>query len=76
LIGSIRSECLDHVIVLNERHLRRILTDYFSYYHTCRSHLSLDRSAPILRQVERPAQGKVIAIPQVGGLHYRYRRCA
>jgi len=76
LIGSIRRECLDHVIILNERHLRRILTDYFHYYHSSRAHLSLDRNSPIEREIEPPYRGRVIAIPQVGGLHHRYRRAA
>ena len=76
LNGSIRRECLDHVIVLNEAHLRRILTSYFAHYHESRAHLSLERNAPIPRRVEHPSEGKVIAIPQVGGLHHRYRRAA
>lgn len=76
LIGSIRRECLNHVIVLSERHLRRILRSYFEYYHESRTHLSLERNAPIEREVEPPSQGKVVAIPQVGGLHHRYRRAA
>ena len=76
LIGSIRRECLDHLIVLNEAHLRRILTSYFTYYHEARTHLSLDRNAPIPRRVEPPSRGPVIAIPQVGGLHHRYTRAA
>ncbi len=76
LIGSIRRECLDHVIVLNEAHLRRILAGYFEYYHESRTHLSLDRNAPIPREVEPPSHGRVIAIPQVGGLHHRYTRAA
>jgi len=76
IIGSIRRECLDHVIVLNDRHLRRILTDYFHYYHHARVHLSLDRNSPVARDVEPPDRGKVVAIPQVGGLHHRYRRAA
>jgi putative transposase len=76
LIGSIRRKCLDHVIVLNEAHPLRILRDYFAYYHEARAHLSLDRNAPIPRNVEPPQQGKVIAIPQVGGLHHRYARAA
>ena len=76
LIGSIRRDCLDHVIVLNEAHLRRILTDYFAYYHKSRTHLSLDRNAPMPREVEPPSCGRVIAIPMVGGLHHRYTRAA
>jgi len=76
LNGSIRRECLVHVIVLNETHLRRILTSYFAYYHEFRAHLSLGCNAPVPRRVEHPSEGKVIAIPQVGGLHHRYRRAA
>jgi len=76
LIGSIRRECLDRVIVLNEEHLRRILDTYFDYYHNSRTHLSLDRNAPIEREVDPPSKGKVISIPQVGGLHHQYKRVA
>ena len=76
LIGSIRRECLDHVIVFNKAHFRRILKSYFAYYHESRAHLSLDRNAPVPRRVERPAEGKVVAVPQVGGLHHRYTRAA
>jgi hypothetical protein len=76
LIGSVRREYLDHVIILNERHLLRILRLYFEYYlHSC-THLSLERNAPIERKVEPPHLGRVLAIPQVGGLHHRYRRAA
>jgi putative transposase len=76
VIGSIRRECLDHLIVVNEDHLRRILRDYFKYYHDSRPHQSLERNSPAPREIEPPSQGKVIAIPQVGGLHHRYRRAA
>jgi putative transposase len=76
LIGSIRRECLDHVIVLDQDHLRRILRSYFSYYHESRTHLSLKRNSPFPRPVEPPATGRVISVPQVGGLHHRYQRCA
>ena len=76
LIGSIRRECLNHTIVFSEAHLRRILTSYFAYYHESRAHLSLERNAPVPRRVEHPSEGKVIAIPQVGGLHHLYRRAA
>ncbi len=76
VIGSIRRECLDHVIVLNERHLYRILADYFAYYHNSRPHLSLDRNSPTPRDVEGPSHGEVVSIPQVGGLHHRYTRAA
>jgi len=76
IVGSIRRECLNHVIVLNERHLHRILRSYFEYYHGSRTHLSLDRNSPVKRVVEPPERGNVIAIPMVGGLHHRYRRAA
>ena len=76
LIGSIRRECLNHVIVLGENHLQRILVAYFDYYNHCRTHLALDGNAPLPRQVEPPPLGKVRAIPHVGGLHHRYTRAA
>jgi putative transposase len=76
LIGSVRRECLNHVIVLNERHLHRILSEYFDYYNNSRAHLSLDGNAPLPREVEPPERGDVIALPQVGGLHHRYTRVA
>ena len=67
IIGSIRRECLNHVIVLDEVHLRRILASYFAYYNESRAHLALDRNAPAPRRVEHPSEYKVIAIPQAGG---------
>jgi transposase InsO family protein len=76
LIGSIRRECLDHVLVLGEPHLRRILTRYLAYYHRARTHLSLAKDAPDRRPVEPPELGMVIPIPEVGGLHHRYVRRA
>ncbi len=76
LVGSIRRECLDHVIVWNERSLRRTLQNYFAYYQRSRTHLSLGKDAPEPRAVEPPEQGRVVAIPQVGGLHHRYQRRA
>ena len=76
MIGSIRRDCLDHVIVLNDRHLHRILSDYFDYYHNSRPHLSLDRNSPTARCIEPPSEGEVVAIPQVGGMHHRYMRRA
>src|SRR5262249_11644109 len=73
LIGSIRRECLDHVITLSERHLRRVLSSYFQYHHDARTHLSLDKDCPRPRPVQLPCTGdNVIAFPQVGGLHHRY----
>jgi transposase InsO family protein len=76
LIGSIRRECLDHVIVLNEDHLHRILTEYFAYYHHARTHLALGRNAPMPRAVEPPAKGEVVSTPYLGGLHHLYTRAA
>lgn len=76
VIGSIRRECLDHVIVLNEDHLRHILADYVEYYNNVRPHLSLERNAPSPRAVGPPENGKVVATPCLGGLHYRYSRAA
>jgi putative transposase len=76
LVGSIRHECLDHVLVLSERHLRRILARYFSYYHQARTHLALDKDAPDGRPVELSGAGRIVEIPEVGGLHHRYVRQA
>ena len=76
IIGSIRRDCLDHVIVLNERHLRRILREYFTYYHTSRTHLSLNKDPPESRAVESVVSGNIVALPRVGGLHHRYTRIA
>ena len=76
LIGSIRRECLNHDLVLSERHLRRILIRYFAYYHRARTHLAFDKDAPDVRPVELPAAGPIVEIPEVGGLHRRYVRQA
>jgi putative transposase len=76
VIGSIRRECLDHVIVLNQAHLRRILTIYSQYYHRTRTHLGLAKDAPDPRPVSATSTGTIIAIPEVGGLHHRYERQA
>jgi putative transposase len=76
LVGSIRRECLDHMIVFSEDHLRRVLDSYFAYYHESRTHLSLERNAPTPRRVEPRCEGRVVAIPHVGGLHHRYARAA
>ena len=73
---SVRHECLDHVLVLSDRHLRRMLTAYFAYYHRTRTHLSLDKDAPDGRTIEPPGRGTIIPIPEVGGLHHRYVRQA
>jgi transposase InsO family protein len=75
-IGSLRRECLDHVIVLNERQLSRILSDYAHYYNRSRTHLALEKDAPQRRAIHDRDLGKVIAFPEVGGLHHRYERRA
>jgi putative transposase len=76
LVGSVRRECLDHMIVLGEQHLRRILTAYFSYYHKSRTHLSLHKDAPETRAVHPPSMGAIVEIPDLGGLHHHYERRA
>ena len=76
LIGSIRRECLNHVIVINDKHLRRILKGYFRYYLNSRTHLSLEKDAPEPRKIQAPELGRIIEIPEVGGLHHRYERRA
>jgi transposase InsO family protein len=76
LIGTLRRECLDHGVVLNETHLRRVLRDYLTSYHRCRTHLSLEKDAPEPRPVERPDHGAIVEIPMVGGLHHQYTRLA
>jgi putative transposase len=77
VIGSIRRECLDHIIIWNERGLRRHLRRYLTYYHVWRPHLSLDKDAPIPRATQPPSAGQIVAIPEVGGLqHHDERRAA
>jgi putative transposase len=76
LIGSIRRECLDHVIVLHERHLRRLLTAYFHYYHRWRTHRALDMDCPRPRPIQRPEVGSIWEVPEVDGLHHPYERRA
>ena len=76
VIGSIRRDCLDHVIVLNERHLRRLLHTYVAYYHRSRTHLALGKDTPDPRPVSAADAGPVVARPEVGGLHHRYERRA
>ncbi len=75
-MGSVRREYLDHVIVCNERGLRRVLNAYMEYYLRSQTHLALDKDAPVSRPVARPSHGGIVAIPQVGGLHHRYERRA
>ena len=72
LIGSIRRECLDHLVVSGEEHLRRILKTYAAYYNDVRTHLSLRKDAPSFRRPE--TFGGIVAIPVLGGLHHQYVR--
>jgi putative transposase len=76
VIGSIRREVLNHVIVVSEQHLKRLLTSYFAYYHRWRCHRSLAMDCPEPRPVHRPECGKVVAVPEVSGLHHHYERQA
>jgi putative transposase len=74
--GSIRRECLDHVIVFSERHMRRVLRSYLEYYHGSRTHLGLGKDCPFPRGIEPHDVGPVLEEPMVGGLHHRYSRRA
>jgi transposase InsO family protein len=76
VIGSVRRECTDHVIVTGAAHLRRVLRAYVAYYNADRPHLALDKDSPATRPVRPPGRGQVIAVPRVGGLHHRYDRRA
>jgi transposase InsO family protein len=76
VIGTIRRECLDHVIVFGADHLRKVLAEYLEYYHRSRTHLGLEKDCPIPRAVEPRAAGEVVALPVLGGLHHRYLRRA
>jgi transposase InsO family protein len=76
VIGTIRRECLDHVIVFNEQSLRRHLRGFLDYYHRSRTHLSLQKDTPEARSIQAAEPGRIIAIPEVGGLHHRYERRA
>jgi transposase InsO family protein len=75
-IGTIRRECLDHMIVFNECSLRRHLESFIDYYHRSRTHLGLEKDTPESRPIQPPTTGRIIAIPEVGGLHHRYERRA
>jgi putative transposase len=76
VIGSIRRECLDHFLILNETHLYRLLRAYVAYYNAVRPHQALDNNSPQPRDIDPPPGGRIIAVPQVGGLHHRYQRAA
>jgi len=76
VIGTIRCECLDHVIIFNEGSLYRQMKSFAAYYHGSRTHLSLAKDSPEPRAVQPPELGRIVAVPQVGGLHHRYERRA
>jgi putative transposase len=76
VIGTIRRESLEHVIVFNERGLHRYIRDFVDYYHRSRTHLGLAKDTPESRSVQSAQAGRVISIPEVGGLHHRYERRA
>jgi transposase InsO family protein len=72
LIGTLRRECLDYVLIVGERHLRRMLASYSSYYNETRTHLALEKDAPLRRAIQRC--GAIITTPILSGLHHRYVR--
>ena len=72
LIGSVRRECLDHILVFGEAHLRRVLKTYAGYYNKVRTHLSLDKDAPNCRPTQ--TVGSIVAMPVLEGLHHQYVR--
>ncbi len=76
VIGSIRRECLDHIVILGELHLKRILASYAGYYHCVRTHLSLDRDTPHCPPIQSPEQGRISELKRIGGLHHEYVRMA
>jgi hypothetical protein len=76
LIGTIRRECLDHLIVINEKHLKRTLGSYLRYYQGWRTHRSLEMDCPEPREVRAVDRGGVVEVPEVGGLHHHYERVA
>ncbi|MFT5233045.1 MAG: putative transposase [Candidatus Krumholzibacteriia bacterium] len=76
MIDTIRRECLDHVIVLNEKHLRRVLKEYLAYYHESRTHLGLKKDAPVSRSIQSCDANRIVSEPVLGGLHHRYFRDA
>ena len=76
VIVTIRRECLDHMIVINERCLYQHLKNFVDYYHRRRTHLALEKDSPEPRPIQPPDTGRIITIPEVGGLHHRYKRRA
>jgi putative transposase len=75
-LGSLRRECLDHIIAFNESSLRRIVKAYFEYYEHSRTQLALEKDAPASRAIQPPILGRVIGLPELGRLHHRYKRRA
>jgi transposase InsO family protein len=75
-VGTLRRELLDHVIVLGERHLLRLVRDHMAYYNEDRPHTALGGDAPVARAIEPPSAANVVALSRVGGLHHRYSRAA
>ena len=76
VIGTIRRECLDHVIVFGQRSLHHHLCSFTAYYHGTRTHLGLHKDSPEPRPIQPPEAGRIVSIPEVGGLHHRYERRA
>ena len=76
MIGSTRRECLNHILVVNESNLRRVLREYLAYYHDSRPHQSLNNNAPRPREMEPPSRRRIVAEHPAGGLNHRYRRVA
>lgn len=75
VIGTLRRECLHHIIILNEKHLRAVLTDYIDYYYNvARTHMSLNKDSPVPRPIQ--TEGKIVSKPILGGLHHIYTRVA
>ena len=74
--GTLQRECLAHVIILNERHLQRVITEFIEYYNSARPHLSLDRNSPIPRDVDLAENGRVVSMAILNGLHHCYKRVA
>ena len=74
VMGTLRRGCLDHMIILNEKHLHSVLTEFVEYYNTSRTHMSLDKDSPVTRPVQ--VVGKIVSKPVLGGLHHTYRRVA
>ena len=75
-LGSIRRECLDHVVILGEHHLKRILSRYVDYYHRVRTHMALEKDAPCVRPTQTSGAGRVAELKCVGGLYHEYARVA